>query len=184
MNRISEDQTESEAVILDKVINLDEETLGTVHDMYFPKIYRYAYLRTGNASVAEDIASETFLRLLDAIKQGRPPHTTLRGWLFGVAAHMVIDHYNGKKFSELSETEPAQSSTQGEAEYRIQRTEVQMAISDLTVEQQEVLGLRFYSGLSLEETAAHMNRSITAVKAVQFRAIDALRQRLAEVENG
>ena len=172
-----------EADLLAKTLAFDSQALAEVHDRFFSQIYRYAYLRTGQPRTAEDIASETFLRLLDALHGGHPPHTTLRGWLFGVASHLVADYYNGKREVELSETHPDGHSTQGEAEKKLQHADVQAAISQLTAEQQEVLALRFASGFSVEDTARMMNRTLTAVKALQFRAVTALRQTLVEVEN-
>jgi RNA polymerase sigma-70 factor (ECF subfamily) len=48
----------------------------------------------------------------------------------------------------------------------------------LTPEQQHVLALRFSQELSLEETAAVMGKNVNAVKVLQFRAVQALRQRM------
>jgi RNA polymerase sigma-70 factor, ECF subfamily len=174
---------ELDADLLARALHLESQALGEIHQRYFTRIYQYAYFRTGDTHTAEDIASETFVRLLDSFNKGRPPHTTLRGWLFGVAAHLVADHFGSKPVSELSEFQADGFSTQGTAEERLRQADVQSAIRKLTADQQEVLALRFTSGLSVEETANHMNRTVTAVKAVQFRAIDALRQMLAEVEN-
>jgi RNA polymerase sigma-70 factor, ECF subfamily len=172
-----------DADLLERALNLDSQALSEIHQRYFTRIYQYAYLRTGDSHIAEDMASETFIRLLDSFKKGRPPHTTLRGWLFGVAAHLVADHYNRKQTQSLSEIHLDNFSTQEHAEQRLRQADVQAAIRSLTADQQEVLALRFTSGFSVEETAQNMNRSVTAVKAVQFRAIDALRRLLAEVEN-
>jgi RNA polymerase sigma-70 factor (ECF subfamily) len=172
-----------DADLLVRALNLESQALNEIHQRYFTRIYQYAYLRTGDSHTAEDIASETFVSLLDSFRKGRPPHTTLRGWLFGVAAHLVADHFSSKPVSQLSEFQADGFSTQDATEERLRQAGVQAAISRLTDDQKEVLALRFTRGLSVEETARHMNRTITAVKAVQFRAIDALRQMLAEVEN-
>jgi RNA polymerase sigma-70 factor, ECF subfamily len=169
--------------LLARALNLESGALSEIHQRYFTRIYQYAYLRTGDPHTAEDIASETFVRLLDSFNKGRPPHTTLRGWLYGVAAHLVADHFGRKPVGELTEFQADGFSTVVVAEERLRQAGVQAAIGRLTADQQEVLALRFTSGLSIEETAAHMNRTVTAVKAVQFRAIDTLRQMLAEVEN-
>jgi RNA polymerase sigma-70 factor (ECF subfamily) len=172
-----------DADLLARALNLESQALSEIHQRYFTRIYQYAYLRTGDTHTAEDIASETFVRLLDSFNKGRPPHTTLRGWLFGVAAHLVADHYNRRLVTELTEFQMDGFSTVLIAEQRLRLAGVQAAIGGLTSDQQEVLALRFASGLSLEETANHMNRTVTAVKALQFRAIDTLRQMLVEVEN-
>jgi RNA polymerase sigma-70 factor (ECF subfamily) len=51
----------------------------------------------------------------------------------------------------------------------------------LTSEQQHVLALRFGQGYSVEETAAHLQKNINAVKALQFRALAALQRQIGEV---
>jgi RNA polymerase sigma-70 factor, ECF subfamily len=172
-----------DADLLARALNLESQALSEIHQRYYTRIYQYAYLRTGDARIAEDMASETFIRLLDSFNKGRPPHTTLRGWLFGVAAHLVANHYGSRKTQALSEFHPDSFSTPEHAEEHLRQADVQAAMRSLTADQQEVLALRFTSGFSIEETAQHMNRSVTAVKAVQFRAIDTLRRLLAEVEN-
>ena len=63
-------------------------------------------------------------------------------------------------------------------EQRGDQLAVREAIRQLTPEQQHVLALRFSQELSLEETAAVMGKTITAVKVLQFRAVQALRQRM------
>lgn len=173
-----------EANLLTRALDLDSQALGEIHDRYYPEIYRYASIRTGDQGMAEDIASEVFLRLLNALHSGRPPHTTLRGWLFGVASHLVVDHYHAGRTLPLTEFHSDGRSTQSEAEERILQADVKTAIRQLTPEQQEVLALRFGAGLSVEDTAQSMERSVTAVKALQFRAVDTLRRVMAEVENG
>jgi RNA polymerase sigma-70 factor, ECF subfamily len=172
----------SEVDLLNGALNSDSLTLGEIHDRYYRSIYRYAFLRTGDTNLAEDIASEVFLRLLDAIHTGKPPHTTLKGWLFGVASHLVADQYHEKSEVPLIETLSTGISIQVEAEQNILQEQVKTAFSKLTGEQREVLALRFSSGFTIEETALLMNHSLSAVKALQFRALAALRRILVEVE--
>jgi RNA polymerase sigma-70 factor (ECF subfamily) len=173
-----------EAHLLAQALDLDSQALGEIHDRYYPEIYRYAAIRTGDSALADDIASEVFLRLLNALHGGRPPHTTLRGWLFGVASHLVANNFHAGQALPLSEYQSDGHSTSVEVEERILQADVRAAIQRLTAEQQEVLALRFGGGFSVEETAGFMNRSVTAVKALQFRAVDTLRRVMAEVGNG
>lgn len=56
------------------------------------------------------------------------------------------------------------------------------ALRMLAAEQQEVLILRFGQLLSLQETADVMNKTISAVKSLQFRAVDTLRRILGEMQ--
>jgi RNA polymerase sigma-70 factor (ECF subfamily) len=64
---------------------------------------------------------------------------------------------------------------------REQNRMVQSAYAQLTSEQQHVLALRFGQGYSIEETAAHLNKNINAVKALQFRALASLQRQIGEV---
>ena len=64
------------------------------------------------------------------------------------------------------------------AEKAWQRKEVRAALEKLTSEQQHVIALRFSEEYSLEETAELMDKSVGAIKTLQFRALTALRQML------
>jgi RNA polymerase sigma-70 factor (ECF subfamily) len=165
---------------LDGLLGLDEQALISIHNRYFPEVYRYAQYRLGNPSYAEDIAAEVFVRLIESIKSGKGPHTTVRGWLMGTAANMINDHYR-KSYAHADETlteemhsESSNPAHESEAEERAEA--VRQALTQLTPEQQHVLALRFGNDYSLEETAAIMGKNINAVKALQFRAIASLRR--------
>ena len=76
------------------------------------------------------------------------------------------------------------SSLTDEIDYRQQSDTVREAYAELTLDQQNVLALRFGSGYSLEETATVMQKNINAVKALQFRALQALQRNIGEVAGG
>ena len=165
---------------------LDSKTIGAVYDQYFSEVYRYVLYRIGDQTLAEDIASDVFIRLLEAAQNGRPPQTNLKGWLIGTASHIVSDHLR-KKYrrpeEEISESQPDLSpDPASEVDQREQNRIVNNAYSQLTSEQQHVLALRFGQGYSLEETAVFMNKNINAVKALQFRALAALQREVGEVD--
>jgi RNA polymerase sigma-70 factor (ECF subfamily) len=75
----------------------------------------------------------------------------------------------------------ANGSPATEAEARLRLIQVRAAIQRLTAEQQAVLALRFGGGFSVEQTAEALSKSVSAVKALQFRALEALRRTLVEV---
>ena len=166
--------------------NLDQQAIGAIYDKYFSEIYRYVLYRIGDPTLAEDIASDAFVRLLESVQSGRPPQTNLKGWLIGTASHIVTDHLR-KKYrrpeEEISESLPDRGpSLAAEVDQREQNRMVNDAYAQLTPEQQHVLALRFGQGYSLEETATFMNKNVNAVKALQFRALAALQREVGEVE--
>jgi RNA polymerase sigma-70 factor (ECF subfamily) len=157
-----------------------------IYDQYFSEVYRYVLYRIGDQTLAEDIASDVFVRLLEAVQAGNSPRTNLKGWLIGTASHAVTDHLRRKyrrPEEEISETMPDHGpSLVAEVDQREQNRIVNDAYAQLTSEQQHVLALRFGQGYSLEETAAFLDKNVNAVKALQFRALAALQRELGEVK--
>jgi RNA polymerase sigma-70 factor (ECF subfamily) len=165
---------------------LNVQAIGAVFDQYFSEVYRYVLYRVGDQTLAEDLASDVFIRLLEAVRGGHGPDSNLKGWLIGTASHVVTDHMR-KKYrrpetelpASLPDLEPGPAS---EVDQRERNRAVQAASAKLTPEQQHVLTLRFGQGYSLEETAAFMNKNVNAVKALQFRALAALQREIGEVD--
>lgn len=167
---------------LDGLRKLDPQVIGVIYDRYFPDIYRFVYYRLNNEQVAEDIASDVFVRLLEAVKRKRGPQTNLRGWLLSTASNVIADHLRSnyrRPTESLSESFPdLASSLTDEIDHRQQTESVRRAYAQLTPEQQNVLALRFGDGYSLEETAAVMQKKVNAVKALQFRALATLQRHI------
>jgi RNA polymerase sigma-70 factor (ECF subfamily) len=167
--------------------NFDARVIATVYDRHYPAVYRYVLYRLNDEHVAEDLASDVFVSLLEAIREGRAPHTSLKAWLFSTAAHAVMSHlrrHYRRPAEALTENLADQSeSPAAEFDQREQSRILQQMYTHLTAEQQHVLGLRFGLGCSLEETARTMDRNVNAVKALQFRALAAIQRRIGEASD-
>lgn len=166
---------------------LDSQAISAVYDQFFPDVYRYVYYRLGDQTVAEDIASDVFVRLLEAVQNRRGPQSNIKGWLISTASHAIADHLRlryRRPVEAISENHvDGQSSPPAEFDLREQNRSVQQAYAQLTPEQQHVLALRFGDGYSLEETALHMQKNVNAVKALQFRALAALQRQIGEAHH-
>lgn|SRR5512143_2622305 len=163
----------------------DSQVIGAIYDKYFAEVYRYVRYRLNDEHAAEDIASEVFVRFLEALRNRRGPHSNLRAWLISTAAHIVTDHMR-RSYRRPTEALPEDvldhaSGPTDEFDRREQNRHFQAAYARLTPEQQHVLALRFGEGYSLDETAAVMQKNVNAVKALQFRALAALQRVLGEV---
>jgi len=170
---------------LDGLKSLNTQAIGAVYDRYYPDVYRYVYYRLHDGQLAEDIASEVFVRLLEAIQKKKGPQTHLKGWLFSTASNVIADYlrHTYRRPSEVlsdSIPDPTSSLTE-EIDTRQQADAIRAGFDRLTPEQQNVLALRFGSGYSLEDTAAIMQKKVNAIKALQFRALAALQRHIGEV---
>lgn len=171
--------------LLDGARELDLDILARIHDRYYEAIYRYVHYRVGDSQIAEDAASEVFLRLLNALHNGKAPKSSLRGWLFGTASHIVNDHYRARyrqKDEDLEHHEVHPAPEAASPEFSLQRawahTELRSALAELTEDQQQVVALRFGQGLTHRDVAQLMGKSEGAVKLLQLRAIRSLRRLL------
>lgn len=170
---------------LESLQRLDPQAISAVYDRYFPEVFKFVRYRLSDEHLAEDIASDVFIRLLEAIKAGRAPQTSLKAWLLGTASHIVTDHLRKtyrRPESELPETMPDLTPDPTQTyEHKDRERILKGALSSLTDEQQNVITLRFGQGYSLEETAALMKKNVNAIKQLQFRALAALNRAMGEI---
>jgi RNA polymerase sigma factor (sigma-70 family) len=164
----------------------DQEAISEIYETFFSPIYQFIRLRVDDKLFAEDIASDVFTKLIDTIGTRQGPRHSLRGWLFRVARNEIHRHYGkSRRFSSetLDEWLPAESDSDLELDFiRAMNVErARQALQMIGPDQQEVLILRFGEGLSLQETADIMGKSTSAVKSLQFRAVNALRRILGEM---
>jgi len=170
--------------LLSKARNKDLDAQRAIYERYFSPVFQFIRLRVNNREQAQDIAAEVFLDFFVALSGNSPPSSHLRGWLFRVARNKIADHYGREKrinITELGEWIPSSAASNPEhvAFQSLQIDRVKQALNMLVAEQQEVLILRFVQGLSIQETSDLMDRSVSAIKSLQFRAVDTLRQILS-----
>lgn len=176
-----------DAHLMDGLFKLDSQAIGKIYDQFFPEVYRYVRYRINDDVVAEDIASDVFVRLLEAAQKRRGPQSNLKGWLISTASNIANDHlrrHYRRPVEALSDTLPDENSNvHMEVDLREQNRIVKTAYAKLTNDQQDVLALRFGQGYSLEETASHLKKKVNAIKALQFRALASLQRLIGEVSH-
>lgn len=170
-----------DARLLVQAKRLEPQALTEIHNRHYPDLYRYLLYRTSDERVAEDLASDVFVRLLDVLHAGKAPDN-LRPWLFGVASHLVADHFRKQlrhpQVTLSDELPSTENDLDTEAHLSLATDELRVALQHLTNEQQQVLALRFGKAYSINDTATLMQKSVSMVKQLQFRAVAALRRQL------
>ena len=171
---------------MDRLHRWDELAIAEVYDSYAPALYRYAYRLLGNQSTAQEIVADTFYRLLVALKNGRGPDKNISAWLYRVAHNLVVDYYRSTSRQETLPIESIQVEQPEDGQGRILEQEDQMevrkALWKLTDLQQQVIALRFLEGLSNEEVAAILGKTVGSIKSLQHRALVSLK-RIMEKDN-
>lgn len=168
-----------------KKTNKGEENkaqLVSLYDEYYDKIAHYAYVRIGDKTEAEDIASDVFLNALESLKKYEERGVPMQAWLFKIAHNLVVDHLRKvTKYRTVpidtveikGEADPASS-----AEMNIELQRVAKAMGQLTEEQAEVVRLRFFGGLTSREVGNILDKREGAVREMQRAALEKLRHLL------
>lgn len=164
----------------------DEESAGELFDLYHTRVYRYAASKLRDPGSAEDVASETFARVLRDLDRFKWRGAGFEAWLFRIASNLVTDHVrkNRRESPQPSTLEtddtvelrtPEWAVIEGETTERLNGM-----LAVLPQDQREVLVLRFAGGLETEEIGAVMGRKPNAVRQLQFRALQQLRGRMRD----
>ncbi len=143
------------------------------------------YLRSRGASDPEGVASEAFLNVARAIHSFNGDESAFRSWIFVIAHRRLLDERRAmsRRPREIgllvdSMPEPAGGNVETEAVERLITDDLLRAFEQLTDAQRDVLSLRVVAALSLDETARVIGRSLGATKALQRRALEAMRAKI------
>ena len=159
-----------------------EARLASLYEEYYDKIARYALVHIGNRTEAEDIAGEVFLKALESLKSYQERGIPMQAWLFRIAHNLVVDHWRKTTKRKTVPIDTVQVEADVDpvtvAAKNIELERVTMAMEQLTREQREVLGLRFFGGLTSKEAGSILHKSDGAIREMQRVAIEKLRKLL------
>lgn len=152
------------------------QNAGEAYRAFAPAVL--GYLRSQRAADPEDILGEVFLQVARDWGKFRGDHAACRRWVFSIAHNRLIDAGRAASrrppvSSSMLPDRPADEPTAA------LDAELLAALASLTVEQREVVVLRFVADLPLEDVARITRRRVGAVKTMQHRALEALGRALS-----
>lgn len=157
--------------------------LVEIYERHYHAIYTYIYCRVADRPTAEDLTADVFVRVVDKIHTFVPGDKPLLAWLYTIAANRLVDHYRrAGRVHWVPLTETARA-TDGDPVQQSQslstQTNIWQALARLTEEQRLVIVLKFVEGRSNAEAAMVLGKNEGAIKALQHRALAALRRWLS-----
>jgi RNA polymerase sigma factor (sigma-70 family) len=145
------------------------------------------YFRAQAAPEPEDLTSEVFLRVFDRLPQFSGDEAQFRSWVFTIAHHLLIDDSRRRKrrprttdLSTHGEALPA-GNVEHEAMANVGADWATSVIAALPHDQRAVVMLRVAADLPIAEVARILGKRTGAVKALQHRAVTALRRQFPEL---
>jgi RNA polymerase sigma-70 factor, ECF subfamily len=162
----------------------ERAALEELYLLHFDRIYGYLHLSVGNRHDAEDLTTQTFLKMLEAIGRFRWKSAPFSAWLFRIAHNLAIDHFRATRRwqpeEEVPEPEGAEETSAEDAALEsIGRRSMLELIEKLSHEQKQVLTLKFVFNFSNGEAATILGKTEGAVKSLQHRALGSLQKQIA-----
>jgi RNA polymerase sigma-70 factor (ECF subfamily) len=154
-----------------------------------PLVYNTCRRRLGSDQDAEEVCQDAFLQVFHKIKQfeGRSQFKT---WLYRVVYNLCIDRQrklarqrkgDTSVAEQISDDEGIRSETQGTAAVQ---DEVNAAIAKLREDDQEIIVMRFVTGLSIAEIAETLDLKLSAAKMRLYRAQEQFKSHYDAIKEG
>jgi RNA polymerase sigma-70 factor, ECF subfamily len=180
-----ESERERVRVLVDRAQAGDREALEELYLIHFDRIYSYLHVSVGNRHDAEDLTTQTFLRMLESIGRFRWRSAPFSAWLFRIAHNLAMDHFRAARRwqpeADVPEPEPDEAtSAETAALQSIGRRSMLELIDALSPEQQQVLTLKFVFNFSNGDAATILGKTEGAIKSLQHRALVSLQKQLGE----
>ena len=163
----------------------DREALEELYLLHFDRIYSYLHMSVGNRHDAEDLTTQTFLRMLESIRRFKFGTAPFSAWLFRIAHNLAMDHFRAARRwqpeEDVPEPEGAEEySAEEQAMHSIGRKSMLQLIETLSQEQQQVLTLKFVFNFSNGEVATILGKTEGAIKSLQHRALVSLQKQVGD----
>jgi len=164
----------------------DVSAVGELYDRHHESIFRYVLVRVQDRALAEDLTGEVFARMVASLPSYHLRGSPFRAWLYRIAHSRVVDHYRQQRRRPSVSLDYAQSLSDPEGnpaatvDLKLTLERVQGALAGLEPSQRDVVVLRFLLGLSLQEVAQALGKTVAAVKSLQHRGLAALRVALEQ----
>lgn len=150
----------------------DRDAFGELYRRYHRQVFGLVRFYLG--ATAEDAVAETFVRAWAGLPRYRSSGAPFVGWLYGIARHVVTDELRSNGRSE-SRAEVPEQAVESDHDGRLA---LEGAIAKLPQHQRRIIEMKYLMGMRNPEVAAVLKKSIGAVNAQQWRALQALKRML------
>ncbi len=169
----------------------EPEAMADLYDRYGRLVYTIIYAVVRDTGVAEDLVQETFLRIWNRVNGFDPDRGALGPWLLAVARNRAIDYIRSararmdRNLLELDFFERAEHGSpanfvdmERDVLHADSARRIKAAMATLNQNQQKVIELAYYEGLSQTEMAARLGQPLGTVKTWVRTALKHLKEEL------
>ncbi len=159
----------------------DTDAFGELYDFYVDNIYKYIFFKVDKEEVL-DLTENVFLKAWENLKSYRKvKNKYFSSWLYRIAHNIVVDYYRVRRETVNIADMPLSDEKRMNdpvvlAEQSLSKDVLKKAISKLNKKYQQVILLKYISGLDNREISRIMRRSEGNLRILKFRALKSLRQ--------
>lgn len=153
---------------------------------YHGAILGYLERMLRNTEKAEDLTQETFVRLIRQLKQKKIPDQ-IRPWMYRVASNLCKDYWKSVAYRQEKQTVaelPEQADDRPTVleiyERQETRKEILNSLEEISEIQKEIIILRFFQDMKLQDIADALEMTLSAVKTNLYNGLRKLKQRLEQ----
>ena len=173
--------TESDERLLIEAAQNDPSRFAELYEQNFHRVYAYIALRVRDRAETQDLTAHVFHQALANLGKFKWKGSPFAAWLYRIAANAIVDHAKRKQRESSEQPAPeADLSSAVDLEGVERRARLFSAVDKLPADQRTVIVMRFADEKSIREIAETLGRSEGAVKQLQFRGLENLRNRLNE----
>src|SRR5437667_12538463 len=104
--RPARESTEELRRLVERAQRGERTALEELYLIHFDRVYSYLHMSVGNRHDAEDLTTQTFLKMLESIKRFRWPAAPFSAWLFRIAHNLAMDHFRASRRWQPEEEVP------------------------------------------------------------------------------
>ena len=146
---------------------------------YKDKVFGYVKNPVNSIEDAEDITSEIFIKIYSKLDTYDESKASLSTWIYSMTSNTVIDFYRTNHIhSEIPEDLTNESTIEDEVLNSESLEALAIALENLPQELRDIIVLRYYKGLTLQEIAEKMHLSYGVTKLRHREALGKLREKL------
>lgn len=174
-----------DSVLITDYLNGNNASFERLLNRYKNRVYGFVYSKVNNASLADDIFQDTFIKVVKTLQAGNyKEEGRFLSWVLRIAHNLVVDHY--RKTNRMPTYESSNhtfdimsslSETEMNVEFQLIENQIHKdllaLIDELPHNQKEVLHMRLYQDMSFKDIAFNTGVSInTALGRMRYAVIN------------
>ena len=161
-----------------------KQIFSQIYDSHIEKIYRFIFLKVNSQEVAQDLCSETFLRVWKCFKDNKNIDNP-QAFLYQIARNLIIDYYRerGRTQTISIDYAPIIDPNQDLEKKTFQDSDlgiIKANLANLRQDYQEMIIWHYVDDLSIPEIAKMIDKKEGTVRVNLHRALRALKNKIEE----